>query len=70
MSTKNIVSKISDKLVKVNESYTVNMYDNGFMFEISGRAKNEDYKNAKIMCSSIDQLIALVKEAADMERDN
>jgi hypothetical protein len=70
MSSKNTVSKISDKLVKVSESYTVNMYDNGFMFEISGRAKNEEYKSAKIMCNTVDQLIALVKEAAEMDRDD
>jgi hypothetical protein len=70
MSSKNTVSKISDKLVKVSESYSINMYDNGFMFEISGRAKNEEYKSAKIMCNTVDQLVALVKEAADMERDD
>ena len=26
-----------DKLEKVNESFTVNRYDNGFMVEFSGR---------------------------------
>jgi hypothetical protein len=45
------------------------MYDNGFMFEISGRDSDNDYKNAKIMCSTIAELTALVQEAADMDRD-
>ncbi len=63
------VNKISDKLVKVSDSFSVNMYDNGFMFEISGRDSDNDYKNAKIMCSNINQLTALVQEAADMDRD-
>ena len=63
------VKKIADKLVKVNENYTINMYDNGFMFEISGRDSDNDYRSAKIMVSSIDELVALVKEAAEMERD-
>ena len=63
------VKKISDKLVKVNENYTINMYDNGFMFEISGRDSENDYKSAKIMVSTVDELITLVKEAAEMERD-
>lgn len=63
------VKKISDKLVKVNENYSINMYDNGFMFEISGRDSENDYKSAKIMVSTVDDLIALVKEAAEMERD-
>ena len=66
---KKSISKIGDKLAKVNESFTVNMYDNGFMFEIGGRDKDDEWKNAKIMVQSVDELVALVKEAADMERD-
>ena len=30
-------AKISDKLNKVNDSFTVNMYENGFMVDIGGR---------------------------------
>ena len=41
---KKSISKIGDKLAKVNESLTINIYDNGFMFEISGRNKDGDYK--------------------------
>lgn len=63
------VNKIKDKLVKVSDSFSVNMYDNGFMFEISGRDSDNDYKSAKIMCSTIAELTALVQEAADMDRD-
>jgi hypothetical protein len=66
---KKTVKKISDKLVKVNESYSINMYDNGFMFEISGRDAENDYKSAKIMVSTVEDLVALVKEAAELERD-
>ena len=66
---KKSISKIGDKLAKVNESFTVNMYDNGFMFEIGGRDKDDEWKNAKIMVQSVDELVALVKEAADMERE-
>lgn len=64
------MAKISDKLSKVNESFTVNMYDNGFMFEIGGRNKDEDWSTTKLLCNSIDQVIELVKEAAEMPRDN
>jgi hypothetical protein len=45
------------------------MYDNGFMFEISGRDAENDYKSAKIMVSTVEELVALVKEAAELERD-
>jgi hypothetical protein len=68
--TSRTVNKISDKLVKVNESFTINMYDNGFMIEVSGRNKKGDYTSAKIMCSNVDQLVALVNEACTMERDS
>lgn len=63
------VNKISDKLAKVNDSYNVQMYDNGFMFEITGKDTEGEWKTAKIMCATIDQLTALVKEASDMPRD-
>jgi hypothetical protein len=64
------VKKIGDKLTKVNESFTVNMYDNGFMLEIGGRAKSGDWATAKIMVSTIEELVILINEAAEMERDS
>ena len=67
MATKKI-SKISDKLDKVNESFTINMYDNGFMIEVGGR-KDDEWKSAKIMVPTVDELVVLIKEAAEMERD-
>jgi hypothetical protein len=70
MTTKKQISKISDKLDKVNEYFTVQMYDNGYMFASSGRDHNNDYKTAKIMVSTVPQLISLIEEAADMERDD
>jgi len=66
---KSAVKKISDKLSKVNESFTVNMYDNGYMMEISGRKSDEDWGTAKIMVSTIEELVELIKEASEMERD-
>jgi hypothetical protein len=63
------ISTIKDKLAKVNESFTVNMYDNGFMFEISGKDSEGEWKSAKIMCATVDQLVALVKEATESDRD-
>jgi hypothetical protein len=67
---KKSINKIGDKLAKVNESFTVNMYDNGFMFEIGGRDKSGDYKSVKIMVNELAQLAALVQEATEMERDD
>jgi hypothetical protein len=70
MVTKKLtVKKISDKLIKVNESFTVNMYDNGYMIEIGGRISEDDWGTAKIMVSTIDELVELIKEASEMKRD-
>lgn len=61
--------KIKDKLAKVNDSFAVYNYDNGFMLEISGRDSNNDYKNVKIVVTSIEELVALVKEATTLPKD-
>lgn len=63
------VNKIADKLSKVNDSFSVNMYDNGYMLEISGRNSDGDYKSVKIMCGTLAQLHSVIDEATSMERD-
>ena len=70
MATAKSVNKLSDKLTKVNESFTVNRYDNGYMVEAGGRNKKGDYVNAKIVAGSVDEVLALVKEALEMDLDN
>ena len=69
MATAKTVKSFGDKLTKVNESFTINMYDNGFMVEAGGRNKKGDYVNAKILCNSLDEVISLVREAGEMDRD-
>jgi hypothetical protein len=59
---------IASKLSKVDESMTIQMYDNGFMFEISGRDDSDDWATTKIVCSSIDEVMTLVKEATTLPR--
>jgi hypothetical protein len=51
-----------DKLTKVNESITLNRYDNGWMVEIGGTNKKEDWANAKVMCNTEDELLQIIKE--------
>lgn len=70
MATSKPVTRVSDKLTKVNESFTINRYDNGFMFEVSGRNKKGDYKTAKILVGTVDELVALVREASEMDLDD
>lgn len=58
------------KLAKVNESITINRYDNGFMVEVGGRDEESDWKTAKVLCNSEEEMIAVVKEWNTMEVDS
>lgn len=58
------------KLAKVNESITINRYDNGFMVEVGGRDEESEWKTAKILCNTEDEMLAVIKEWNTMEVDN
>jgi len=66
---KKSIKKISDKLFKVNDSLTVNMLDNGFVIEISGRDHEDEWDSAKIMCATIEELIEHIKEVTEMDKE-
>jgi hypothetical protein len=70
MAKTKTVNKISDKLVKVSESFQVYMYDNAYMIEVGGRDSEGDYKTVKLMVPALDQLQALIKEVTEMDRDD
>jgi hypothetical protein len=57
------------KLSKVNESITLNRYDNGWMVEVGGRDQENDWKTAKIMCTTEAEVIEVVQEWNSMELD-
>jgi len=61
--------KLSDKISKCNDNLTVNMYDNGYMVEVSGNDSNSDWKSAKIMCQTLEEVYAVIAEASAMERN-
>jgi hypothetical protein len=63
------MSKLS-KLAKVNESITINRYDNGFMVEVGGRDDENDWKSAKVLCATEADMMAVVQEWISMELDN
>ena len=60
--------KLADKLAKADDSLNVYFYDNGYMVEVPGRDSEDEWKTAKIMCSSLEEVNAIVAEAASMER--
>jgi hypothetical protein len=59
-----------NKLAKVNESITLNRYDNGYMVEVGGRDEDSEWKTAKILCNTEDEMLAVVKEWTTMDLDN
>ncbi len=61
--------KIKDKLTKVSETITINMYDNGFVFEISGKNDEDDWDSVKIVCSTVEEVCVLLKEATQLPKD-
>lgn len=58
------------KLNKVNESFTINMYDNGYMVEVGGRDEEDEWKTAKVICNTLDEVIAIVREADAKPRND
>jgi hypothetical protein len=63
------MAKLSDKLTKVDEDVTVTRADNGFIVTVSGRDSEEDWATAKILCNTLEEVMALIEEASTMERN-
>lgn len=60
------MSKLN-KLAKVGDNFTVNRYDNGWMVEVGGRNKKDDWVTAKVMCGTEQELLEIIKEYNAME---
>lgn len=63
-----VVDKVTAKLVKADESLQVYFYDNGFMVEVGGRDRNDDWATAKVLCSTLDEVNEVVALVAGMPR--
>jgi len=62
--------KYLNKLEKVNESITINRYDNGYMVEVTGRDDDNDWKTSKVICNTEEEMLTVVKEWNSMDLDN
>jgi hypothetical protein len=62
------VSKLQT-MKKVGENFTIYRYDNGWMVEISGRDKENDYVTAKIVCNSEQEVVSLFTQYNTMDVD-
>lgn len=54
--------KLSETLVKVNDNVAVYRYDNGFMVEVGGQNKEEEWVTRKIVCNTLEEVLTLVTE--------
>ena len=64
-----MANKLS-KLAKVNESITINRYDNGWMVEVGGRDEDSEWKNCKVVCNTEEEVLTVVLEWNKMDLDN
>lgn len=62
--------KISDKLAKVNDTFEVTKYDNGYKVEVRGRDSSEDWATVNILCSELAQVADRLEEWDNMEQDD
>ena len=59
--------KLSDKLGKVNEDFTVTKYDNGYKVSVGGEDHSENWADANILCDELAEVVELVDEWSSME---
>ncbi len=55
--------KLGQYFKSLNECINVNRYDNGYMVELSGRDKDDEWPTKKIICKDLDEVIDLLKQA-------
>jgi hypothetical protein len=59
---------MSKKITKEVDYVQINFADNGFIVEYSGQNEDNDYRNAKILVSSVDEMIEQIKVAVEASR--
>ena len=68
--SKKPITKVADKLTKVNECVNVYFYDNAYMVEVTGRDKNDDWSNIKLVCKDMDEVTKVLQEVESLERES
>ena len=59
---------ICDKIIKVDNDIRITIADNGYIFEVSGKNANDDWKSVKIVCNSRSELDSLLDEVLELDR--
>jgi hypothetical protein len=63
-----INANLPSKLVKINESITINFYDNGLMLEVTGQDDKENWVVGKIVLPSLNDLHPLLNQVYSLPR--
>lgn len=50
------------KLVKVDREYTITICDNGYTLAANGRDSDDNWANARFVCTEMDELMDLMKK--------
>lgn len=67
---KKSITKVADKLAKVNECVNVYFYDNAFMVEVSGRDSKDDWANVKLVCKDLNEVQTILEEVESLPRES
>lgn len=60
---------VTSILDRVGDSFTINICNNGYMLEISGRNAEGDWRTAKLVCRNEKELFDLIYEIRSMPKD-
>lgn len=61
--------EVSDILNKINDSFEVSILDNGYVLDIRGRDKQDDWSSCKLAVGTVEELFEVIKEIAEMPVD-
>lgn len=61
--------KVSDILNKINDSFEVSILANGYVLDIRGRDKQDDWSSCKLAVATVEELFEVIKEIAEMPVD-
>ena len=64
------ITKVADKLARVNECVNVYFYDNAYMVEVTGRDNSDDWSNIKLVCKDMDEVVTVLREVESLERES
>jgi hypothetical protein len=61
-------SKLIEIYAKVNDNYSITNCHNGYLVEVSGQDKNEDWLTVKYLATTIEELKDIVQDLAWMPK--